>query len=281
MKIVLNDWQDVQHFLASLSPELIINAHSGLRARVYQEAERMQAELGSTLAPAKKPELAQSDATTAIAADYGVVTHVSLTDSPPDPACAVQPAAGGLTSDERDAIAQDQALGGAPTDVDGVEHNVAWHSEPAKINADGRWKARRGRDADAYAKWIAPLQAIGSADESEPVATETHALPQDEPSVNVTLDGEPIQPEPTTVVGPDLTALVEASQEAAKDAPDGMQDLLLAGREFIGQHGTAKFEALKAAVAPTEDGKGKPLPVLVPGERRLLRACMDNYALYV
>jgi hypothetical protein len=79
----------------------------------------------------------------------------------------------------------------------------------------------------------------------------------------------------------DHAALIEASQEAAKDAPDGTIDLLNAGKEFIKEYGTAKFEALKAAVSPLEDGKGKPIPSLTPGERRLLRACMDNYALYL
>lgn len=195
-----------------------------------------------------------------------------------------------------------EALGitGLPAaDSDGAPHNTDWHSEPAKINADGTWRARRKRDEAAYKDWLLSL-AVEEAEasfgtfEAEPVATETHALPQDETlhddavdahrlGVSV-MDGAPVlvnnvpsEPLPTV----DLAALIAGSQEAAENAPDGTIDLLNRGKDFIKEYGTARFEALKAAVAPLEDGTGKPVPSLTPTERRLLRACMDNYPLYV
>lgn len=186
---------------------------------------------------------------------------------------------------------------GLPThiDNDGAPYNADWHSDPAKLNADGTWRARRKRDETTYKDWLLSLavgvaEAAIAADDAEPVATETHALPQDHsdaPELNAALAKDATKLEAmgadpgVTLQELDHTALIEASQEAAKDAPDGTIDLLNAGKEFIKEYGTVKFEALKAAVSPLEDGKGKPIPSLTPGERRLLRACMDNYALYL
>jgi len=178
------------------------------------------------------------------------------------------------------------------TDADGAPHNTDWHSDPAKINADGTWRARRKRDEAAYKDWLLSLavevaEAAVAADAGEElVATETHALPQDDRSeMEKWADSEEEADQPyaagDTVPTVDLVALLAASQEAAQDAPDGTIDLLNRGKDFIKEYGTARFEALKAAVAPLEDGTGKPVPSLTPGERRLLRACMDNYPRYV
>lgn len=166
-------------------------------------------------------------------------------------------------------------------DADGVAHNADWHSDPAKINADGRWRARRKRDEDAYKAWLLE-QAVEVAEaaiaaDAEPVATETHALPQDEPDA---LEEGPGVSEPLPEAGPtvDLAALVAASQEAALDASDSHMDLIKACQQYIEAHGHPAYNALKAAVAPLEGSdNGKAIPQFTPGERRLMRACMANY----
>lgn len=191
----------------------------------------------------------------------------------------------------------------APTlDADGVPHSTDWHSDPPKINADGRWKARRGRDNDAY-KWWLQEQAVqvaeaAAAADAEPVATETHALPQDEDSRDAGADyaGEGGKPQndqqagleemelvnddmvPIATPTVDLAALVEASQEAALDASDSHMDLIKACQAFISDHGHPAYNALKAAVAPLEGAEnGKAVPQFTPAERRLMRACIENY----
>lgn len=223
-----------------------------------------------------------ADATTSIAADYGVPTNAAGGTSEAlcvDEGCP-QSSIAHVCVNGRPA-----AEAGLPgKDAEGAPYNADWHSDPAKVTAKGVWRARRGRDEPAYKDWLRALvveaaEATFGTVEAEPVATETHALPQDDPSAEepdaATNEANGLQAEL------DHAALIEASQEAAKDAPDGTIDLLNAGKEFIKEYGTVKFEALKAAVSPLEDGKGKPIPSLTPGERRLLRACMDNYALYL
>lgn len=204
----------------------------------------------------------------------------------------------GQTYDEAaaDAAAAHKALVTVQRDADGVVHNTDWHSDPPKINADGRWKARRGRDNDAY-KWWLQEQAVTAetavAADAEPVATETHALPQDGPELHAT-DGEALSgpavvaeneglntfAEMAAVAEPavDLAALVEASQEAALDASDSHMDLIKACQAFISDHGHPAYNALKAAVAPLEGAEnGKAVPQFTPAERRLMRACIENY----
>lgn len=175
-------------------------------------------------------------------------------------------------------------------DADGVVHSTDWHSDPPKINADGRWKARRGRDNDAYKAWLREqavevVEAAVAAD-AEPVATETHALPQDDPAMRsaeqLAQEAAFAQDEPQAPVAPastvDLAALVEASQKAALDASDSHMDLIKACQAFISDHGHPAYNALKAAVAPLEGAEnGKAVPQFTPAERRLMRACIENY----
>jgi hypothetical protein len=181
-------------------------------------------------------------------------------------------------------------------DADGVAHSTDWHSDPPKINADGRWKARRGRDNDAYKAWLLE-QAVQDAEaavaaDAEPVATETHALPQDEQSEGAfraaasreTASAETNEmtdkliAEVRAAMDVDLAALVEASQEAALDASDSHMDLIKACQVFISEYGHPAYNALKAAVAPLEGAEnGKAVPQFTPAERRLMRACIENY----
>lgn len=270
MKIVLNDVNDVEDFLKMLSPSyfrLIQKASSGMDALADRIPEGVA--IGT---PGRLDEVERE-------------RPVDTTVEPHPEGATVMSSAGPVDAN----LAQALGITEQPSqDADGAPHNTDWHSDPAKLTAKGVWRARRGRDEAAYKDWLMSLavevaEAAIVADDAEPVATETHALPQDEPesagdTPEVQADTETAGEAAPTV---DHTALIEASQEAAENAPDGTIDLLNAGKEFIKEYGTAKFEALKSAVCPTEDGKGKSIPSMVPAERRLMRACMDNYALYL
>lgn len=298
MKIVLNDVNDVEDFLKMLSPSyfrLIQKASTGMdaladniaepttaaeyRERDIEGTRRQLAEgkISETFAAEKLAELADSD-------PQGLPTDI------PAPLAAAMDAAVAETSA---ALRQEDEL--PERDADGAPHNTKWHSEPAKINADGRWRARRKRDEAAYAEWIAERAPCANTD-SEPVATETHALPQDElqhstdPEMDRALnadaaylnamgaDAGPTLSDLEVAPTVDLAALVEVSQEAALDASDSHMDLIKACQAFISDHGHPAYNALKAAVAPLEGAEnGKAVPQFTPGERRLMRACIDNY----
>lgn len=279
MKIVLNSVEDLQDLIGVLDAEFLRTWQPGLHAPIVTVSGDVTfADLGVSIADAMKangPAVHAAEAAVAAmhetagrAAEFvRDVTNAEGYETL-DPACKTG----------------EQAGGGEDLDSAGYRWDDRIHSTPPKRNANGTWRARRGVDKDLVAQVEAEqLKAENdAADDAEPVATETHALPQDESSINVTLDGEPLTaPEPETAPEVDHAALIEASQERAENAPDGAIDLLNAGKEFIKEYGTAKFEALKSAVCPTEDGKGKAIPSMVPAERRLMRACMDNYALYL
>lgn len=276
MKIVLNDINDVEDFLRILSPSyfrLIQKATHGMdvmagdiagpctpddyaRARDV-EGVKQQLESGHISAAFAAAELAARGEPEGLPADIAQPQGVATTNEP-----------GPVDTDER-----------PERDGDGSPYNTDWHSDPAKINADGRWRARRKRDEDAYKVWLLEVTTAAEADPTtaEPVATETHALPQDESDVQ---EGGPGVTEPLPEAGPtvDLAALVEASQEAALDASDSHMDLIKACQQYIEAHGHPAYNALKAAVAPLEGSdNGKAIPQFTPGERRLMRACMANY----
>lgn len=262
MEINLHSLDDVRDFVAALNPELILAAHPQLRRdpAVTVDVRNVVTGLSAT------------------AIDEWAEAHFSHDAHPEgfEPAPAVK-------DEPTEAAGPDipsQTEPGLARDADNVPYSTDWHSTPEKINADGRWKAKRNRDADAYAVWVAAHLVVAPSPEDEPLATETHALPQ---SAHPMDTGELPQDEPATVgLGVDHAALIAASQEAAMDASDSLQDLLVAGRDFITAHSTAAFNALKSAVVPLEGNPaGKPMQTLAPAERRLLRACMDNYPLFV
>lgn len=178
-------------------------------------------------------------------------------------------------------------------DADGASYSTDWHSDPKKLTAKNVWRAKRGRDEDAYKAWLleqakAVAEAAIAAD-AGPVATETHALPQDEQDYGLrdaverdaqesAVDSDNRDESRAAAPTVDLQALVAASQKAAEDASDSHVDLLNACRDFTTKRGHAAFAALKAAVAPDgESGQGKAVQQLTPGERRLLQACIANY----
>lgn len=188
-----------------------------------------------------------------------------------------------------DAPADGAVATSSPHDSAGLPHDGRIHSEPPKFNKDGTWRARRGVSEETVAEVTAQLRGAqasaqaphGESAASEPVATETHALPteaandsDDSSAASGALDVEAAD-------RLDLSALIEAATAGAGDASDSLQELLGVARDFIGGCGTVAFNDLKAAVAPDGVGGGKALPQLTPAERRTLRYCLDNYALYV
>lgn len=180
-------------------------------------------------------------------------------------------------------------------DADGVAHSTDWHSDPAKLTDKGVWRARRGRDNDAYKAWLleqateSAAQAIGDLaaaidpEDYAPPPPPQDALPDDtgpiEQRAGHPMDtGELSQDEPQAPASTvNLEALIAASLEAAKDASDSHVDLLNACRDFTSKHGHPAFTALKAAVAPDDTGSGKAVQHFTPGERRLMQACIANY----
>lgn len=275
MKIILNDWSDVRDFVGSLNPGLLIQCNAELYRLVYFEP-RPDAKAPQTAEPR-----APGDTCNGLTGTANLRT-------------------GAVTLDEEFKVPREEGpsvadplpeAGEVAVDADGVPHNTDWHSDPPKLNAgNGTWRARRKRDEDAYQAWLterreadaAAADAAVSDAEPEPegVATETHALPQSEPENAEPNEVDPAPHDPAPVKN--LSALVAASQESAGDASDSMQDLLTACRDFVSSHSTTAFNALKHAVAPLEGSEtGVAVQSLTPDQRRLMRACMDNYALFV
>lgn len=272
MKIVLNDVCDVEDFLRMLSPAYF---------RLVQKASEGMDKLADNIG-ARHEEL---------------VVHVPASYDDPNglPTDIARPV-GVATTNEPGPVTADDEL--PERDADGAQYDTRWHSEPKKLTDKGVFRARRGRDNDAYKAWLLEqavevAEAAIAADETDPVATETHALPQDElPTVSAGVDmltgreavvtpqetgSEPSAAPATPATTVDLEALIAASLGAAQDASDSHVDLLNVCRDFTSKHGHPAFTALKAAVAPEDAGAGKAVQHFTPGERRLMQACIANY----
>lgn len=171
-------------------------------------------------------------------------------------------------------------------DSAGLPWDERIHSSAKATNNDGTWRARRGVDRAVVAAVQAELRAKRAArqmaDEQadEPVATETHALPQDESETEEASAQDEVQP---SIVHRHYTpeALAEyvlVCQEYAAGQSDSHVELLTNCKGFIELYGHAAFNELKAAVAPVEGStSGKSLQQFDPGERRLMQACMAGY----
>lgn len=273
MKIELNDWEDVKEFIALVNPAYLRAWNAHLGPSVIAERERDPVFVRQNVIVS--PEAVQA---------AGLVEPDGL---PTDIERPVN--SRGQTYDEVVAATAKlhEAIIGETLDADGVVHSTDWHSDPPKINADGRWRARRKRDEDAYKAWLleqaVQVDEAAAAADAEPVATETHALPQgvtlrEEGAEELEIAEENAILEGDVEAPVDLAALVEASQEAALDASDSHMDLIKACQAFISDHGHPAYNALKAAVAPLEGAEnGKAVPQFTPAERRLMRACIANY----
>lgn len=301
MKIELNDWQDVQDFIALMNPAYLrewnkqlgpdaTTVAAGIRRENVRNAQH-EVEVSRRLVAEGK--ITPQDALAGLA---HLEARVSSAVEPDGLPTDIAQPAGITTTNEPGPVATDEL---PERDADGARYDTRWHSEPKKLTDKGVFRARRGRDNDAYKAWLLEqavevAEAAIAADEAEPVATETHALPahleemelvNDEMVPLKTQEGESdprdgsavahgALPATTTV---NLDALIAASLEAAQDASDSHVDLLNACRDFTSKHGHPAFTALKAAVAPDDAGSGKAVQYFTPGERRLMQACIANY----
>lgn len=177
----------------------------------------------------------------------------------------------------------------AARDASGLPWDERIHAGTRALNKDGTWRTKRNVDPTLLQAVEAELRAgLAEATDasdpgeveasSEPVATETHALPSIAP--------DSASADAAELGAVDLADVVAGARGVAGDASDSLQELLLAAKDFIGAYGTQAFTDLKAAVAPVEssDGAaplGKAIPQLSPTERRLLRASLEQYPLHV
>lgn len=286
MKIVLNGWEDVRDHVALLSPALLVEWNVGLRRQIDElkfgqinpAAVDMVKDMIDRVHADDEPGASVKDqwAKAHFGHDVhpegyqGLPADIAQPETPEAQAEAV--GAGSELMSEAEIEANIKAHS---RDADGASYHTDWHSDPPKINADGRWKARRKRDADAYAAWLLE-QARTVADaavaaDAEPVATETHALPQDESSA----EPEPTAADPTLDV--DLDAVMAEALEIAGDQPDGHIELLAACKAFMTAHSHGAFNDIKAAVAPDGSPGGKSLQNFSPAERRLMQAVLAVY----
>lgn len=307
MKIVLNDWEDVKDHVAMLSPALLVEWNAGLQAYLRDRPGRkvtdevtLDLKLNTPDVKGLAAQIVKSAEDQWAKAHFGHDVHpegyqglpadIARPDSMPDASAlekseavhADANAGGTFVADEPSPMstvgAALDAANSPERDQDGAPYHTDWHSSPAKLTDKGVWRARRGRDAGAYAEWLAqyavepsePAEAEAEA-EAEPVATETHALPQDE---SVT-EPEPTAADPT--LDANLDAVLAQALEIAGDQPDGHIELLAACKAFMTAHSHAAFNDLKAAVAPDGSPGGKSLQNFSPAERRLMQAALAVY----
>lgn len=277
MQIILNSLDELRDLVAVLHPDFaarVTHVSVGVTSQKIGRAHR----------PA--PHIA--DEVSDVPSVSGEAAMWKLSGGAEAPFNAAPGDAGPLVSSETDAIAgRAEPTEVPPVDATGRPWDERIDSSNKALTDKGVWRARRNVAPElreqVLGDWEAHVAEKANAAEvadsgEEPVATETHALPKDEPQ---TAD----QADPNTEAAPvdaKLVELVAASKEAAQDASDSHADLLKACQAFIGAYGHPAFNALKNATAPVEGSThGKMLPNFTPGERRLLQACMANYPLHM
>lgn len=164
--------------------------------------------------------------------------------------------------------------------VDVDSRNVPWderiHAGTKAKNADGTWRARRGVSPELVEQIERELMG-----ELIPRTTGERAEQRevDETAAEDATEAvaEQVQDLPTgrTV---DYPAIIKRAEVVALDLSGDHRALMVAAQGFIGEYGHDAFNALRAAAVPDENGVGKAVQLLSPGERRLLEACISEYA---
>lgn len=241
-------------------------------------------ELAAAIYGAKAPERVVG-LPTALAAPFVAEPAVFVREEAPhEPESAAVPAVTERTDD--------------PPEFDsaGLPWDERIHAPSKATNKDGTWRARRGIDPAIViaveAELRAKLAGHQMADEpsDEPVATETHALPQaqaeadeqkaatDSSNRDASMTGAAAQDATPRYTSEELAEHVLVCQEHAAGQSDSHVELLTNCKGFIELYGHAAFNELKAAVAPVEGSpSGKSLQQFDPSERRLMQACMASY----
>lgn len=272
MKIVLNSMDEVIDFVRGLHPSLLAMAgHGPTPAAAPQE----------DFTP-RVTEYADAPKATVRMVDFGglQLPVVPAADEPDGLPQDIQSPVG--PTDTVSTVQVDN-----PVDASGRRWDERIDSSSKEVTGKGLWRARRNVPDDVRAAVLAELSAQpdqASSEDAEPLVTETHALPVEEPEAAVGADTEvedyPEASQPQVFVpidSVDYAALIAASQEAALDASDSHAWLVEVCKGFISAYGHAAFAELRKHVAPKDDASGKSIQQFTPSERRLLQACIANY----
>lgn len=163
-------------------------------------------------------------------------------------------------------------------DVDSrnIPHDERIHAGTKAKNADGTWRARRGVSPELVERVerelmgeLIPRTAGERAEQRE--ADEAAA---EDAAEAVALDVQDL----ATCEPVDYPTLIKRAEVRALDLPGDHRSLMTAAQGFISEYGHDAFNALRAAAVPDENGVGKAVQLLSPGERRLLEACILEYA---
>ena len=154
-------------------------------------------------------------------------------------------------------------------DVDSrnLPHDERIHASTKAKNADGTWRARRGVSPELVAQVerellseLIPRTAGERAEQRE--ADEAAAVDATEAALSEDVD---------------YPAIIKRAEARALDLAGDHRALMAAAQGFIAEYGHEAFNALRAAAVPDENGVGKAVQLLSPGERRLLEACIAEY----
>lgn len=226
-------------------------------------------ELAAAIYGAKSPERVVG-LSTALAAPFAAEPAVSAREEAPqdEPETTAAPTVAERTDD--------------PPEFDsaGLPWDERIHAPSKATNKDGTWRARRGLEQALVSAVEAELRANLAQHQmaDEPVATETHALPQDEAEEASAQDETVAEESAPRYTSEGLAEHVSVCQEHAAGQSDSHVALLESCKRFIEAYGHAAFNDLKAAVAPVEGSpSGKSLQQFDPNERRLMQACMAGY----
>ena len=238
---------------------------------------------------------------------YRDAAPVSLSDAGPrvegKPSALAAPYGDAVAAMDDSRTPEDAAAAAPEVDRDGVRYDERIHAPSRAIKADGTWRMKRNVDqklvdtvlAEQHEQNRAIVQAA-QADEpkveeanDDALVTETHALPVDDPdAVNAVAaevadtgvdaaaaEADTVHEAMPAGISIDFPSLVADAQAMAGDLSGDMVNVLNVSREFLAATSHETFAALKAHVAPGDDGQGKALPTMSPGERRLLEAAMS------
>ena len=162
-------------------------------------------------------------------------------------------------------------------DVDSrnLPHDERIHASTKAKNADGTWRARRGVNPELVAQVERELlselipRTVGERAEQRE-ADEAAAVDAAEAAVLQISDRDTERPV-------DYRAIIKRAEARALDLAGDHRALMAAAQGFIAEYGHEAFNALRAAAVPDENGVGKAVQLLSPGERRLLEACIAEY----
>lgn len=163
-------------------------------------------------------------------------------------------------------------------DVDSrnMPHDERIHAGTKAKNADGTWRARRGVSPELVEQVERELMG-----ELIPHTTSERAEQReaDETTAEDAAEAVALQIQDLDTDRPvDYPAIIKRAEVVALDLSGDHRALMAAAQGFIGEYGHDAFNALRAAAVPDENGVGKAVQLLSPGERRLLEACIAEYA---